>query len=85
MIPCHPKNKNQLNWVTIKLLELASKNVMVMDQSKGFFFFKKWKNLLQRKTSYRKGKGTGGDKPKSIKSPKFTKRYYHSKVVGNTI
>jgi hypothetical protein len=49
MIPCHPKNKNQLNWVTIKLLELASKNVMVMDQSKGFKFFLKMENSIAKK------------------------------------
>jgi hypothetical protein len=32
MLPCHPKDTNQLNWVTIKHLEPASKNVRVMDQ-----------------------------------------------------
>jgi hypothetical protein len=37
LLPCHPKDTNQQNWVTIKHLKLASKNVMVMDQSKVFF------------------------------------------------
>ncbi len=37
LLPCHPKDTNQQNWVTIKHFKLASKNVMVINQSKVFF------------------------------------------------
>jgi len=84
-LPCHPKDTNQLNWVTIIYLELASKNVMVIDQSKVFFLERNGKKHCIENHHTKKVEGPKEDKPKSTEARKFTKRYYHSKVVDNTI
>lgn len=68
LLPCHPKDTNQLNWVTIKHLELASKNVMVMDQSKVFYIYKNGKIHCKEKYHIKKTRGWKEDKPKSTKA-----------------
>jgi len=40
------------------------------------------KSIAKKDTIYTGQKDPGEDKPKSIKVQNFTKRYYHSKVVG---
>jgi hypothetical protein len=41
---------------------------------------------IEKKEHYiERADGPGEDKPKSTKAPKFTKKYYYSNVVDNTI
>jgi len=40
---------------------------------------------IAKKDTKEKGQRLVEDKPKSTKAPKFSKRYYHSKVVDSTI
>ncbi len=51
-----------------------------------FAFLKQIEKSIEKKEHYiERADGPGEDKPKSTKAPKFTKKYYYSNVVDNTI
>jgi hypothetical protein len=43
------------------------------------------KSIAKKEHHIKKADGPGEDKPKSTRAPKFTKKYYYSNVVDNTI
>jgi len=58
MIPASKKQK-PIKLGNYKTFRTCKQKCYGYGSIEGFFFFKKWKNLLQRKTSYKKGKGKG--------------------------
>jgi hypothetical protein len=43
------------------------------------------KFIAKKEHHIQKADGLGEDKPKSTRAPKFTKKYYYSNVIDNTI
>jgi hypothetical protein len=51
-----------------------------------FFFLKQIEKVIAKKKHHtKKAYGSREDKPKSTRTQKFTKKYYYSNVVDNTI
>jgi hypothetical protein len=86
IVTVSPKKHKPTKLGNYKTFRTCKQKCYGYGSTKGFFFFERnGKIHYIEKHRTEKVEGPSEDKPKSTEARKFTKRYYHSKVVDNTI